>query len=70
MQPAGQKSVFDVSDVVVIDVFLLTLKIFNLLKHARLHYSGDRRCLVPEGRLQPLQLQRFQLHPWYVASAP
>jgi len=42
MQLAGQKSVFDVSDVVSMLILLLTLKIFSLLKHARLHYSGDR----------------------------
>jgi len=45
MQPAGQKSVFNVSDMVVVLVLQLTLKIFSLLKHARLHYSEDRRCL-------------------------
>jgi len=52
MQPAGPKSVFDVSDVVMI-VLVLTLKIFSLLKYARLHFSGDRWCLFPDGRLQP-----------------
>jgi len=52
MQPVGPKSVFDVSDVVVLFILLLTLKIFSLLKHARLHYTGDRRCLFPDDRLQ------------------
>jgi len=60
MQPAGQKSVFDVSDVLVINILLLTLKIFSLLKHAGLHYCGDRQCLFLTDACSRLQLQSFQ----------
>jgi len=68
MQPAGQKSVFGVSDVVFI-ALLPTLKIFSLLKHARLHYSRDRWCLFPNGRLQPSTAAEFLTGVFYEADA-
>jgi len=57
MQPAGQKSVFDVSDVVLIIILLLTLKILSHLKHARLHTSGASFLTAAYSRLQ---LRHFQ----------
>jgi len=62
MQPAGQKSVFDVCDVVVVLIPLLTLQIFGLLKHAVSTIVETAGAFLLTAACSRLQLQRFQQH--------
>ena len=63
MQPAGQKCVFDVSDFVILLLSFLEAKDFQPFEAChRLDYSGDSRCLFPDGRLQPSTPPAFPTH--------